>query len=209
MTEVPDKAIKRTSLNQDEDTLVYEKAIGTMGTTVYQEYVYFDGKVGTDHIIDQTQNYLAIGEGSTAFYASTVQNATGDLHLGIGTDASVIPSDGFDLNIKQDGTTDVLVATDAVKVTMAPDGGISIKTVQDGNEISIDAAGEMTIDTAGAINIKSAVTIGVEGASPLTTINGVAAPTSSGPFCALPACLFTGAPHIGHQAAVNKITVGE
>ena len=180
-----------------------------MGTTVYQEYVYFDGKVGTDHIIDQTQNYLGIGEGSTVFYTNTVQNATGDFHLGIGTDASIAASDGFDLNIKQDGTTDVLVATDAVTVSILPAGDIVIETVAGDNKVGITAAGEMTIDTVGAINITSAATIAVEGASPLTTINGIAAPTSSGPFCALPACLFTGAPHIGHQAAVNKITVGE
>lgn len=52
------------------------------------------------------------------------------------------------------------------------------------------------IDKIGKMEIKTPMG---EITGGMLTINGAVAPTGSGPFCALPTCLFTGSVHIGNK----------
>ena len=55
--------------------------------------------------------------------------------------------------------------------------------------------GAVEVDAGTKATIKSPQ---VEITGGMLTVNGNAAPSGSGPFCGLPACLFTGSPHIGN-----------
>ena len=67
--------------------------------------------------------------------------------------------------------------------------------------------GDLTINVTGD-SAESANTINFTGTgASMVEINGAAPPNNQGAFCALPACLFTGAPHIGSQAMTNKIDI--
>ena len=72
-------------------------------------------------------------------------------------------------------------------------------------ETIIKVDGNMTMEAQGDVDIKGA-NVTVEAAQAKITggmlqgmlqVEGNALPTGSGPFCGLPSCLFTGAPHVG------------
>lgn len=78
------------------------------------------------------------------------------------------------------------------------------------NTIEIKSSGNMNIDSEGTMNVKSTGNMEIESTGNVVlkglevnitggimTVNGTVAPTGSGPFCAIPNCLFTNAPHIG------------
>ncbi|MFA5759734.1 MAG: hypothetical protein WC942_10320, partial [Clostridia bacterium] len=80
-------------------------------------------------------------------------------------------------------------------LTLAISSNTKIETT--GNT-DLKTTGNTTIDTTGNTQIKSTGTVNIQGAT--VTMEGttnLVSPTGSGPFCALPACLFTGAPHVG------------
>jgi len=96
------------------------------------------------------------------------------------------------INIKEDGTIELATSAD---LTLSITGNTTIETT--GNT-ELKTTGNTTIDTTGNTQIKSTGTVNIQGAS--VTMQGttnLVSPTGSGPFCALPACLFTGAPHVG------------
>lgn len=71
-------------------------------------------------------------------------------------------------------------------------------TVTTTGNLELKTTANTTIDTTGNTQIKSTGTVNIQGAT--VTMQGttnLVSPTGSGPFCALPACLFTGAPHVG------------
>ena len=75
------------------------------------------------------------------------------------------------------------------------------------NNIKVTIGGNLTINVTGD-SAESANTINFTGTgASMVEINGAAPPNNQGAFCALPACLFTGAPHIGSQAMTNKIDI--
>lgn len=93
------------------------------------------------------------------------------------------------------------------------DGKTTFKDTNE-NQITIDTNGIDIVDKSGneiamtstGIDIKdknscevqmtaSGITIKASGKQ--ITVNGTVAPTGSGPWCGIPACLFTGAPHVG------------
>lgn len=124
----------------------------------------------------------------------------------IGTSTTKINSDGSlsyvngDNEFSQalDGST-VLKNSNAT-ITIGQDGKVSVTT---GNNVTVDAENVEVNSTKADINSDEA-TINSAKAS-ITggelTVNGVATPTGSGPFCGIPTCLLTGAQHIG-----NKVT---
>lgn len=89
-----------------------------------------------------------------------------------------------------------IIKTVAGKVQILSGGGLNIIAGPGG--LNIVSAGTISLTTpnldinALSVNLK---TFGIKAP------NGFTAPTGSGPFCALPVCLFTGAPHIGNVFA--------
>ena len=54
---------------------------------------------------------------------------------------------------------------------------------------------QITVEASAQLQLKGSVTQITGGT---LQVNGLAAPSGSGPFCGLPACLFSGAPHVGN-----------
>jgi hypothetical protein len=87
------------------------------------------------------------------------------------------------------------------KTTIEVDGDAVIKTSGD---TTVEATGDVKVKGAN-VNVEATTSAKVKAAQAQITggqltVNGTAAP-SSGPFCGLPACLLTGAPHTGNVVA--------
>jgi hypothetical protein len=121
--------------------------------------------------------------------------------------------DYFKINRKKKETT--FEHTSGTKIVIKGDGSVNIEVVKNetediaknktttigGNEQK-DITGSETIN-ANKIDINSQTTITVNGPYVKITggtlqVNGVVAPTGTGPFCALPFCTITGAPQSGN-----------
>ena len=101
-----------------------------------------------------------------------------------------------ELEIKQGG-----VSIKPKKTTIEVDGDAEIKT---SGKTTIEATGDTTVKGAN-VNVEAAASASVKAANVQITggnlqVNGSAAP-GTGPFCAVPACLFTGAPHTGNMVS--------
>lgn len=101
--------------------------------------------------------------------------------------------DGEEFNISvNDGATWIGVA----------EGGKSI-TIQCEGDASIEAKGDVSVKATGAaknVRVEATGTLSIKGGQLLKFENGAVVPSTTGPMCGLPACLFTGAPHAGQQA---------
>ena len=112
------------------------------------------------------------------------------------------------IKIDKDGNIDI-VATGKEMISIKGDCTVSI-----GGNASLDVkgnaflkvGGDTKIETSGKTNIKSSGDAVVESPNVSITggnltVNGTASPTGSGPFCGIPVCPFTGAPHVGNKVA--------
>lgn len=66
-------------------------------------------------------------------------------------------------------------------------------------KIDINANASMTIKSQ-TISVQAGSVLNLSGSTIINAGPKVAAPTGSGPFCAIPACIFSGAPHVGSVA---------
>lgn len=124
-------------------------------------------------------NEEAFAKNSTQYFLSKKKEI-----IGLGSEKQVMTG-GESIKILQ-GDYEILLALGKINLTSTL--GISITA---GASLKIVSAGPIDI-TSSALNIKS----------PLIKFpSGVSAPSGSGPFCALPVCLFTGAPHVGNVFA--------
>ena len=113
---------------------------------------------------------------------------------------------GEDVTIKADQkNVDVTVGE---TVFHMEDGKVTVTTT----DVTIDAEGNVTVNAKGnaEVNAKGNADINADGSCTIKTpkaqitggqltVNGTAAPTGSGGFCGIPACPFSGAPHIGNM----------
>lgn len=91
------------------------------------------------------------------------------------------------------------------KYLVKVDGDIEIGSDKDikvkvSGNISMEADSNITMKSSAGIEIESPSTV-LKGAA--VTIGGTVAPTGTGAFCGIPACLLTGAPHVGNKATGN------
>lgn len=99
------------------------------------------------------------------------------------------------IKIEMEGSGDIhLTGDSSIKV----DGSSGITVAKDAK---VDISGNSTITVSGDASVESP-NITVKGekvqiTGGQLTVNGSAAPTGQGGFCAVPACIFSGAPHIG------------
>lgn len=73
-----------------------------------------------------------------------------------------------------------------------------VEVVSGSSKVTIQKDGDIEVDSATKVLVKAPQ---VEITGGQLTTKGSAAPTSQGPFCAIPVCPLTGAPHIGHQVS--------
>jgi hypothetical protein len=115
-------------------------------------------------------------------------------------------------HVKGDSCTIKVFDTELV----VKEGEVSIKpkktTVEVDGDVEIKTSGKTTIEATGDTTVKG-VNVSVEAETSATVksaqvqitggtlqVTGTSAP-DSGPFCAIPACLFTGAPHAGNKVS--------
>jgi phage baseplate assembly protein gpV len=105
----------------------------------------------------------------------------------------------------------VITSGEGMKITLDPDGGkITVEngsskmeledgkiTADNGTSKVIADGGNITVEAGTKATVKAA-TVEITGGA--LKVKGTAAP-GAGPFCAIPNCLFTGAPHSGEQVA--------
>lgn len=91
------------------------------------------------------------------------------------------------------------------KIRMDSSGNLDIEmtgnsTVKVSGNSTIEVSGNADIKVSGSCNIDSP-DVNITGAS--LTVKGTATPTGDGPFCGIPACLFTGYSHISSKSVGN------
>lgn len=106
------------------------------------------------------------------------------------------------LNVYLKGNTDITIDGDSGnKINITNDSDIDISgnsSVSISGKSDIKVSGNCNIEASGNCTIKSP-NVKITGGR--LTVNGTAAPTGTGPFCGLPACLFTGAIHVGNTVS--------
>lgn len=110
-------------------------------------------------------------------------NATGNETIKISGDSKVEVSGNIDLTCSGDSK---------IKISGNSKVEVSGTCELTAPDVKISGSSSVTIDSPDAK---------ITGAN--LTINGTVAASGHGPFCGLPNCLFTGAPHIGHVSSGN------
>jgi hypothetical protein len=87
------------------------------------------------------------------------------------------------------GTITIKIAN--ASIVLKNGGDIEVTTAAN---IKVKADGNCNIEASGSCEVKSPK-VTITGGQ--CTIDGSVAPTGKGAFCGIPACLFTGAPHVG------------
>ena len=97
---------------------------------------------------------------------------------------------GTKVLIKKDGTVEITIVKDKKETVK---GKTDIENTSD---VTIKSTtGKISIEAATTLDIKAATTLDIKGTVELVA-HGTPAPGSGiGPFCLLPSCLYTGAPH--------------
>ncbi len=116
-----------------------------------------------------------------------------------------------DLQIEDDDTFVLIVKKSEKKIDLTDWNGNNLVIDENGAKITDANSNEITMDASGIVVLDkngNKVELASGGATITTAqgkitggtfqMNGAAAPSGSGPFCGLPACLFTGAPHVGN-----------
>jgi hypothetical protein len=134
----------------------------------------------------------------------------------------IIDEDGANLSVFDGEVKVEHKKGDSAKITVfdteltIKKGEVSIKpketTIEVDGNAAIKTSGNATVEATGDVKVKGA-NVSVEATTSAKvkaaqaeitggqlTVNGTAAP-SSGPFCGIPACLITGAPHTGNVVA--------
>lgn len=120
----------------------------------------------------------------------------------------VIPEPTTYVKIDKEGNIEIKAGNELGdgKISIVAAGDISIKT--DGN-VTQEITGDVTqkIDGATTITCKDVVitseaNIEIKGGGTVT-LDGTVTPGSTGAFCGLPACAFSGAPHAGKMIKTN------
>jgi hypothetical protein len=111
---------------------------------------------------------------------------------------SVFHPKGTFIDIRSNGDVVIHGVRDIVTVSEGDSKGV----VKGCKLLRVKGSLELKVD--GGIKIKTDTTFEIEAPSVKVTggeveINGTVAPTGTGPFNAIPACLFTGAPHSGNK----------
>lgn len=169
-----------------------------------------DGSIKDSHIshisIEKNGNItIEIG----ADEGASLDDPEGKATVFIKGDANITIDEGNSNVTLQNGnaTVDIQSGTYDLKVK----GACNIKcedsvNIEAKSDCSVKAQSNVNIEAQSKCTVKG--TSGVEVNSPQVKItggqcsmNGTAAPSGSGPFCGLPACLFTGAPHVGNMVA--------
>ena len=107
----------------------------------------------------------------------------------------------YSMIVSPAGQLDLSIGADpGATISITPDGVVTINTkkavsVATEDSVSIEASKECTVKGS---NVTVSGNVTITGGS-LKTMGTAAVNPAGGPFCAIPTCLFTGAPHLGNM----------
>lgn len=167
-----------------------------------------DNWYNTDGYLIRTETSSAIdGTITTTIYDGTkeqvilkedVQSISGDVNTIIkDKDGNTV----YSMIVSSAGQLDLSIGADpGATISITPDGAVTINTkkavsVATEDSVSIEASKECTVKGS---NVTVSGNVTITGGS-LKTMGTAAVNPAGGPFCAIPTCLFTGAPHLGNM----------
>ena len=136
---------------------------------------------------DELLNLAAPADGSVA-----LQMAKGNIDLAISPEGEVTLTNAEALTATISKAV-TLTLEDALTVAVS---GAVTHTFEDA--FNLEVTSDLLLKSSAGITIESPATVLTGGT---VDIAGTVAPTGSGALCGIPACLFTGAPHVGPQAS--------
>lgn len=182
--------IEREPFDVDADDDVNVEDLAETGNKTWTEYTA--EKVETV-VVDKDGNQVTI---TTTSKDSTVQ---------VGDNVTIkADQENVDVTVgeTQFHMEDGKVTVKTTDVTVNADGDVKVEA--SGN-INAKASGDVKIEASGNADIKAssskveASQVQITGGQ--LTVNGTAAPSGSGPFCGIPVCPFSGAPHVGNMVS--------
>lgn len=164
----------------------------------------FIGFRASGKMIDITPDAITIGVFEEITDYGNDEHWDGDKISGKQITSVIIDKDG-NINIdaakdRGDGNANIYIKGDT---NVEIDGSTDVKIHgQNGSTVTIDK--DYNINVTGNCNITANSSCKIDSPNVqitggTLTVNGSATPPSSGPFCALPACLFTGATHTSNK----------
>lgn len=148
---------------------------------------------------NQTVDYRS---GTRVYQNKTDEEATVSLEINqeeAGEERVSLSVHGNTINITKDG---ISVETDrAISLSVEKDASIEVKgnvSIKTDGDASVEAGGDTSVKGQN-ITVQASVKTEVKGAQ--VVLGGTVAPNGKGALCGIPACCFTGAPHIGDTSA--------
>lgn len=132
----------------------------------------------------------------------TIQDANGNNILIDSKNKKIVITDKDNKNTVTLDSKGILLDSNGTTITMKSGGDIEMAAGS--SKIAVAKSGDIDIESATKINIKGTAGVIIEDPQVKITggtlkVDGVAAPSGSGGFCALPACVFSGALHTGNM----------
>jgi len=165
------------------DTLISVK-----GNTVFQVKATYDDTTGS------LMRASVLADGTTEFFLKAGGGTASDYNLKITAlpDGTLSIDSKKTLDIKVTGGEGVSIVADSSDISLVAEN----VTLTSNTEVSIST--DKAIITAKTSAIIDSADVTITGGN--LTVAGTAAPTpGEGPFCAIPNCIFSGAPHIGKK----------
>ena len=169
----------------------------------------FIGIRSNGKIVDITPDYVMLGIfDPTIEYNDRSENYRPDSEgNGMVTDWIKLDKDG-NLTINLRANSNINIVTDS-SITIGGNSNIKVSgnsSISVNGNTDISVSGDSTVNVSGKtaitcpeITVTSSSKITLTGGGSLETANGGScSPVGMGGFCALPACAFTGAPHVGN-----------
>lgn len=171
------------------------------GDTDVEDLAETGNKTWTEYTAEKVETVVVDKDGNRVTITTTSMDST--VQVG---DNVTIKADQENVDVTVGETQfhmeDGKVTVKTTDVTVNADGDVKVEA--SGN-INAKASGDVKIEASGNADIKAssskveASQVQITGGQ--LTVNGTAAPSGSGPFCGIPVCPFSGAPHVGNMVS--------
>lgn len=197
--------------NSLDEPKIGDKVIIYVWDTVYNSYNTYRKLKENDIVgfrahgkmVDVHHDYIKIGVfDETTEYKEDERPDTPISHIIMDKDGNIDVHASQKINVVGDSDCEVHISGN-VKVQI--DGNSKV-TINGDSNVSVN--GNLDAKVGGNINIEGGSNIDIKSSGTLTTKgptwignNGTVAPATKGPFCGIPVCPLTGAPHAGNQSS--------
>lgn len=134
--------------------------------------------------LPSTRNYSTATIKGLVVQPNTENETTADAYIHVANDGKITLNAPADIDLTIQGNANVTVEKDL--------------TAEVKGKVTATVTGDATIESKSKCTVNSPNTKLTGG---IVEIGGTVAPTGSGALCGIPACIFSGAPHVGNQSA--------